>query len=261
MWTLDDYRNATVQSVFRLKCEDLRRIMRERGNRFASPVCPQSTAVRSWGMLCPSCGQRKARRECPALGRTICPTCCGTKRLVEIQCPSTCVYLAAAREHPAAAVRRRQEQDAARLIPTIRHLTERQYELYFLFQSVIARHRPEGLARLVDADVAEAAGAVAATLETAARGVIYEHTPQSHTAQSLARAMRALLDQVREQGAKVYDGEAAIALRAIEQGARTLRAPDESETTYLELVCRLLQVGPNEPTRAEATPTSSLILP
>ena len=119
----------------------------------------------------------------------------------------------------------------------------------------------EGLARLVDADVAEAAGAVAATLETAARGVIYEHTPQSHTAQSLARAMRVLLDQVREQGAKVYDGEAAIALRAIEQGARTLRAPDESETTYLELMCRLLQVGPSEPTGAEATQTSSLILP
>ena len=65
-------------------------------------------------MLCPSCNRRKARRECPALGRAICPICCGTKRLVEIQCPSNCAYLASAREHPAAVVRRQQERDVAR---------------------------------------------------------------------------------------------------------------------------------------------------
>ena len=40
--------------------------------------------MRSWGMACPVCGQRKARRECPALGQTICTVCCATKRLVEI---------------------------------------------------------------------------------------------------------------------------------------------------------------------------------
>jgi len=212
-------------------------------------------------MLCGSCGQRKARRDCPALGRMICPTCCGTKRLVEIQCPSTCPYLATAREHPAAVVRRQQEHDVARLIPTIRHLTERQYELFFVFQSVITRHRPEGLARLVDADVAEAAAAMAATIETAARGVIYEHAPQTHPAQSLTKALKALLDQIRQQGATVYDGEVAIALRAIEQGARTLRTPTEGETAYLELVSRLLQVNPAQAARSDVASSGSLILP
>ena len=224
-------------------------------------VADNSRGVRSWGVICPSCGQRKARRECPALARTICPTCCGTKRLVEIRCPSTCAYLAAAREHPAAVVRRRQAEDAARLAPTIRHLTERQYELFFLFQSVITRHRPDGLARLVDADVADAAAALAATLETASRGVIYEHRPQSHPAQSLATAMKTLLDDVRKQGAKVYDGEAAIALRAIEQGARALHAPHESDAVYLELSRRLLQVDAAETPQPAASPSGSLILP
>ena len=39
-----------------------------------------------------------------------------------------------------------------------------------------------------------------------------------------------MLDEMREQGAKVYDGEAAIALRAIEQGARDARkAPHDSD--------------------------------
>src|SRR5688500_13008856 len=103
-------------------------------------------------MSCPVCGQRKARRDCPALGQTICPVCCGTKRLTEIACPPTCGYLAAAREHPAAVVKRQQERDVALLLPTIRHLTERQYQLFFLMQTLIARHKPEGFARLLDAD-------------------------------------------------------------------------------------------------------------
>ena len=169
-------------------------------------------------MLCPSCGQRKARRACPALGATICPVCCGTKRRVEIKCPSDCGYLALAREHPAAVVKRRQERDVAQLLPTIRHLTERQYQLFFLVHTLIARHTPQGLTRLVDADVADAAASVAATLETAARGVIYEHSPQGPTAQALATELKTMLTRMREQGATVFDREAAIVLRAIEQG-------------------------------------------
>ncbi len=212
-------------------------------------------------MLCPSCGRRKARRECPALGRTICPVCCGTKRQVEIQCPSDCGYLAAARVHPAAVVRRQQERDVARLAPTIQHLTDRQYQLFFLLQTAIARHKPGGFTRVVDSDVAEAAAALAATLETAARGVIYEHTPQSRLAQSLLTAMKMLLAQIREEGTKVYDREAAIVLRAIEQGARSVRTSDEGDAAYLELMSRLLQVAGSTDAREDAARTSSLILP
>lgn len=213
-------------------------------------------------MLCPSCGQRKARRECPALGHVICPVCCGTKRLVEIRCPSDCGYLATARDHPAAVVRRQQERDVARLMPTIRHLTERQYQLFFLFHSAVSRHRPDGFTRLVDADLADAAAALASTIETAARGVIYQHTPQSPPAKSLVTALETLLREIREQGGTVYDREAAIALRAIEQGARTISAPGEGDAAYLELVARLLQVnaaGESAPQETPATP--SLILP
>ena len=213
-------------------------------------------------MLCASCGQRKGRRDCPALGRTICPTCCGTKRLVEIRCPSDCAYLATAREHPAAIVRKQQERDVARLVPTIQHLTERQYQLFFVFQTTIARYRPDGFTRLVDADVADASAALASTLETAARGVIYEHTASSAPAQGLAVALKALLAQIREQGARVFDGEAAIVLRAIEQGARTFRKPEESETVYLELIARLLKgAAAPEPAAPEPAGGGSLILP
>ena len=193
-------------------------------------------------MACPLCQKRKEKRNCPALVRSICPVCCATKRLVEINCPSDCPHLAASREHPAAVVRRQQEEDVAALLPSMAGLTERQHQLFFLFQSVIARSRPEGLARLTDEDVGEAAGACAATIETAARGVLYEHTPTSLPAQKLAGEFRALLADVRQHGATVYDREAAIALRAIERGARGLTRPGD-QTAYLTLMGRLLQVN------------------
>lgn len=215
-------------------------------------------------MACPQCGQRKARRECPALGQTICTVCCGTKRLIEINCPPDCVYLASAREHPAAIVRRQQERDVAALLPTIRHLTERQYQLFFLFQTQISRYQPEGFTRLVDDDVAEAAAAHASTLETAARGIIYEHAPTSRPAQRLAKEFETLLAQIKEQGATVSDREAVIVLRAVEQGAREVRKhADGGDTAYLSLMGRLLQV--NLAQRQDAPPQeghpSSLILP
>jgi hypothetical protein len=132
--------------------------------------------------------------------------------------------------------------DVAALLPSMGGLTERQQQLFFLFQSVIARSKPEGLARLTDEDVAEAASACAATIETAAKGVLYEHSPAALPAQKLAGEFRTLLAQVREHGATVYDREAAIALRAIERGARSLTRPEEP-TAYLALMGRLLQAN------------------
>ena len=149
-------------------------------------------------------------------------------------------------------------------MPAIRHLTERQHQLFFLFHTLVARFKPEGFARVVDADVAEAASAVASTLETAARGVIYEHVPQSLVAQRLSSEMKTMLTQMREQGATVYDSEVAVALRAIEQGARDARtrAPGD-EVAYLELMARLLQVNRAAASggAGNAKPASSLILP
>lgn len=217
--------------------------------------------MRSWDVPCPACGHRKGRRECPALGQTICAFCCGTKRLTEIQCPRDCGYLASAREHPAAAVRRQQAHDVATLLPTIRHLTERQYQLFFLFQTLVARHVPEGFSRLTDDDVADAAGTFAATLETASRGVIYEHPPQSVVAQRLITEMKRLLAQMKEQGATASDHEVAIVLRSIEQGAREIRKVSPGDTAYLDLVGRLLQVNRAAPAPAAPAAASSLILP
>jgi hypothetical protein len=190
--------------------------------------------------------------------------CCATKRLVEIACPDDCPHLAAAREHPAAQVKRQQERDVAVLLPSIRHLTERQHQLFFLFHSAIARHTPQGFTRLVDEDIAQAAGAVAATLETAARGVIYEHAASSLPAQRLATELTTLLGQIRAQGGTVSDAEAAITLRAIEQGARdAMKTGDGTDVSYGSLIARLLQVRRAQAAASQqpGKPASSLIVP
>jgi hypothetical protein len=226
-------------------------------------------------MSCTSCGQRKGRRHCPALGQPICTVCCGTKRLTEINCPSDCSYLTASRAHPPAAVKKQQEIDVALILPSIRQLTERQHQLFFLFHSLIAQHKPEGFSRLIDADVAEAAATAAATLETAARGVIYEYPAQSVPAQRLATELRTMLEQMRQGGAAVFDREAAIVLRAIEQGARDTAkevakiasvggvavGTGDPGSVYLELMGRLLQVNKAARQAVDAKPASSLILP
>jgi hypothetical protein len=125
---------------------------------------------------------------------------------------------------------------------------------------LIARFTPPGFTGLVDADVADAASAVAATLETAARGVIYEHTPQGAPAQALATELKTMLAQMREQGAKVFDREAAIVLRAIEQGARGSMGSAATPTRYLDLVARLMDAT-GHPAPAPAAEAGPLILP
>jgi hypothetical protein len=190
--------------------------------------------------------------------------CCATKRLVEIDCPEDCPHLASAREHPAAQVKRQQERDVAVLFPSIRHLNERQHQLFFLYHTAIARHTPQGFTRLVDEDIEQAAGAVAATLETAARGVIYEHNASSLPAQRLATDLTALLAQIRAQGGTVSDAEAAIALRAIEQGARDAKKMgDGTDSFYASLIGRLLQVrrAHDRGAKETAKATSPLIVP
>jgi hypothetical protein len=146
----------------------------------------------------------------------------------------------------------------AAVLPTIRTLTERQLQLFFLLHRTVAEFVPDGPVRLVDDDVAEAAAAVAATLETSARGVIYEREAAAPIAQQLVQRFRGLLEEIRRQGGTFSDREAALVFRAIEQGAR---APGHGsgDNSYLTRVKRLLQATGVAP-RADATP-GPLVLP
>jgi hypothetical protein len=198
-------------------------------------------------MLCPLCGQRKARRACPALREQICAVCCGTKRLTEIQCPSNCAYLATAREHPPAVAVRQQQRDVAALVGYMQDFSERQTRLFFLIATFLLRYEPPELHPLVDEDVAEASAAIAATFETASRGVIYEHRPNSLSAERLAGELKPLLAKASDQGGEGVQRDTAVVLRRVEAAAREVgRAAGGGRRAFVELIGRVVNARPPE---------------
>jgi hypothetical protein len=218
-------------------------------------------------VTCPLCGTRRARRGCPALGQQICPVCCGTKRLVEIQCPADCPYLATAKEHPAAIAVRRQQRDVTVLLQHARDLNQRQSELFLLLNRFLLQYEPPSLHPLIDDDVADAAAALAGTLETSLRGVIYDHRPAGLPAERLVTALKALIAEAGTHGGSGFDRDAAVVLRRIEAGARQMRAAEPvNRRPYLDLVSRVLsqtlsQQSEAEPAAEAAGGHSRLIVP
>ena len=204
-------------------------------------------------MICPLCKKRPAKRACPALRHDICTVCCATKRLVEITCTEDCRYLESAQRHPAAVIKRQIDADVTVLMATIGRLSEQQLQLFFLLQSMILSYKPETIsalsvpsaARLTDPDVALAAGALASSLETASKGLIFEEATGSVVAEGLRRALKPVIDEVTKSGGSRVEREVAFVLRGLERGAKHEGGHiPAGETAYLELVARVFQQRP-----------------
>ena len=135
---------------------------------------------------------------------------------------------------------------------SVGRLSEQQLQLFFLLQSMVLSYKPEGLARLVDEDVALAAGALAGSLEAAGKGVIFEEATASVVAEGLRRAMRGVIEEITKNAGSRAEREVAIVLRAMERGARHEGGHiPEGESSYLELVGRVFQQRPQQPRPSE----------
>jgi hypothetical protein len=191
--------------------------------------------------------------------------CCGTKRLVQIRCPSDCVWLVSARQHPPAIVVRQQERDVAQLVQVMRDFTERQTQLFFLIATFLIRYQPPQLQALVDEDVADGAAALAATFETASRGVIYEHRPASLSAERLMAALKAVLVEAGRGLGSAFERDAVAVLRRVAAASTEFRTQEpHSRCAFLDLLGRAISREPESKEEAEpaadATPPR-LILP
>jgi hypothetical protein len=211
-------------------------------------------------MLCHICHQRKAKRACPALGRQICAICCGTKRLVEINCPADCIYLSSARKNPPAVVQRQFEMDRAMFVPLLQGLSERQARVFLMLAAVAAHHRGELLHKIVDDDIAQAAGALAATIETSGRGIFYEHQPASLPAARLMAELKTTIEEIVKSGGPALERDAATGLRRIEQGAKAMASVRPGANEFQQLLTRVL-APPKSGEEKETKPASSLIIP
>ncbi|MBI2834161.1 MAG: hypothetical protein HYX76_07010 [Acidobacteria bacterium] len=160
---------------------------------------------------------------------------------MEIRCPADCGYLTTARHHPPAVVQRRRERDASFFVGLAQDLSKEQYQLLLLLQSVVVKHRATSIPPLGDADVADAASALASTLETADRGIIYEHRATSLLAQSLTADWNEAIDQVAQTFPRA-PRLASAALRRIERGAiEAPRALEPGNAVYLDLLDRMMK--------------------
>ena len=141
-------------------------------------------------------------------------------------------------------------------------LTDPQSRLLVLLGSFIVQHMPQDFQTLHDEDIAEAAGTLAATLETASRGVIYEHRAGTQSARHLAEELKRLINDIGRSGEGITNDDAAVALRRIEQGAREIAQPvSGTQTAYRDLLGRILNVTAAVQSTAPIGRPSTLIRP
>jgi hypothetical protein len=148
------------------------------------------------------------------------------------------------------------------VLPLLQGLSERQARLFLMLAAVTSRHQPDVLQKLVDEDIAQAAGALASTLETAVKGIVYEHQPASLVASRLLVELKGVVDEVVKNAGSALERDAAIALRRIEHAAKMMVTVRPGTNEFQQLLMRVLASpkGVEEP-EAPAVPPSSLIIP
>jgi len=131
-------------------------------------------------------------------------------------------------------------------------LSEPQQRLFFLCLTLASRVRGEGLEAARDADFADAAGSLAATYETASKGLIYEQRAGSLPAQRVAGELRAVLDEVGRERPSAFAREAAIVLRRLEQRAHDIEKLTGSPVGFFDLAGRFTRQLASQPGAAES---------
>jgi len=147
---------------------------------------------------CPLCSERSGKRYCPAKGAQICAVCCGTKREVEIDCPSSCPYLQASRSYEAEK-RTPDPQLAAKIQKYDDNFLHRYSQVLDEVSRAVVEERLTSR-WLVDNDVIEVYKSLSATMKTLSSGIYYESLPEGPARISLFRRLKSLLDQLMQPG-------------------------------------------------------------
>jgi hypothetical protein len=203
---------------------------------------------------CPLCRSRKAKRACPAKGEAICAVCCGTKRRIEIDCPEDCAYLTGAHAGSWQGRETERRRDSRRVLLHAQGLTDPQGRLLFL--ALIGLIGIRGRRReLDDALAAQAVAALRKTIETRAKGLLYEHQADDARAQALVHELAGLFETTDEHGVKIAppDRDVLAALTALEAGLlASLR--EEGGSAFLDSAARIVGRAQGAPAAPAARP-------
>jgi hypothetical protein len=148
---------------------------------------------------CPLCSERPGKRYCPAKTDQICAVCCGTKREVEIDCPSSCPHLIAGRSYEAE--KRIPDPELAQKVEKYSNDFVYRYApiLDEISRSVVEERLQSPW--LVDNDVVEVYKSLSATMKTLSSGIYYETLPDGPVRISLFRRLKAKLDELMQPSA------------------------------------------------------------
>ena len=206
---------------------------------------------------CPLCSSRPAKRFCPAKDLQICAVCCGSKREIEIDCPSHCTYLKAGRDY-----------EAEKLVPDA-ELVSRSYRfdqffvvrftpaLNLISQEILEERRQS--AWLLDSDVLEVFKSLITTMKTLSSGIYYESTPDGPVRQALFRRLKRSLDDLMKPDQQLLENtlkvsEAVDLLEFLTLSAQARSSVRPKSRRYLDWLASVMGV-PVEESR------SGLILP
>ena len=137
-------------------------------------------------------------------------------------------------------------------------LSPAQSELFWAILTFVVGFRGDPLMKVVDEDLSDGAAALAATYETAGRGLIYEHRPQSLMAQRFVTDLQGFLGSLAagsQAKARHVERDAAVVLRRLEAGARQARKTvDEGPTTALDMISRVVTEAARQAPAKNAQP-------
>lgn len=123
----------------------------------------------------------------------------------------------------------------------MRDFSDSQGELFFTIAAFLSRYRPTDFNTLIDDDVAEAAASLAATFDTASRGLIYDHRPASVVAERLTTALKKVLAETTQGRGSAFERDAAVVLRRVEEAAREIAATDRTNRqAFLDFLRRTI---------------------
>lgn len=150
-------------------------------------------------MSCPICEKRKPKRFCPAKGEKICAICCGTYREVNIDCPSDCPHLIAARRYEVAHRKPLGAEDFP--FPDVEFpadLIHRNGQALSGIGLAILKFAQENDV-LRDPEILSAIGALAETCRTLKSGIYFERPPDAPLPRALYGQLAKFLQEFKAQ--------------------------------------------------------------
>ncbi len=196
-------------------------------------------------MKCILCAQRKGKRYCPAKADMICPTCCGLKRVVEINCPPDCQYLSSGIEFHARATwhKLNRRMDPLKQVKYNRTMKEHRAFLSELEFQIAEEYKSDRT--LKDKDLSNGLSLLTKSYETEEKGIIYRFQAQQPEVQQLVKSLQEVIEKQRKPDPEHQPAEKLTlrgiidCLEAIQETIEFHRTEGVSPTGYLDFTLQL----------------------